>query len=176
MLSFRLVFLFFTFISLAIGLVSASPTPDKQAASALAVLTGCKASSDPILDKINVFVKSKAATTENIAPLLTELNMVIQETTSSLKVLGIVTSEASAVATLAVGILLAINTTLLSLVSLDLGSVISLLGVVLVSLLLAVGAAVPGSLELVVGLIAEAGALGSLISAVLRLLPLGHLG
>ncbi|KAK0216445.1 hypothetical protein EDD85DRAFT_995869 [Armillaria nabsnona] len=172
MFSSRLVLLFFAFITLALGLVSATPTPDKQPASALAVLTSCKASTDPILAQINVLVKSKAATTESIAPLLTELSVVIQGTVTSLEVVGTVAAEASAVATLAVSIVLAINTTLLSLVGLDLESVISLIGVVVGSLLVTLGAVVPGSLGLVLGLITQAGVLGPLISVVLGLLPL----
>ncbi|KAK0437626.1 hypothetical protein EV421DRAFT_1738859 [Armillaria borealis] len=152
MFSSRLLLLCFAFISLALGLVSATPTPDKQSASALAVLTNCKASTDPILAQIDVLVKSKTATTENITPLLTELSVVIQGTVSSLEVVGTVTSEVSAVATVAVSILLAINSTLLSLVGLDLESVISLIGVVVGSLLVTLGAVVPGSLGLVLGL------------------------
>ncbi|KAK0219253.1 hypothetical protein IW262DRAFT_1390204 [Armillaria fumosa] len=172
MFNSRLVFIFFAFISLASGLVSATPTPDKQPASALVVLTNCKASTDPILARIDALVKSKAATPETITPLLTELKVVIQGTTSSLEVVGVVTSDVSAVATLAVSILLAINTTLLSLVSLDVQSVISLIGAVVGSLLATLGAVVPGSLGLVLGLIAQAGVLGPLITVVLGLLEL----
>ncbi|SJL14723.1 uncharacterized protein ARMOST_18190 [Armillaria ostoyae] len=172
MFSSRLVLLCFAFISLALGLVSATPTPDRQLSSALAVLTNCKASTDSILTQINVLVKSKAATTENIAPLLTELSVVIQGTVGSLEIMGTVTSEASAIATEAVSILLAINTTLLSLVGLDLESVISLIGVVVGSLLVTLGAVVPGSLGLVLGLITQAAVLGSFITGVLDLLPL----
>ncbi len=54
MFSSRLVFLFFASITLALGLVSATPTPDKQPASALAVLTNCQASTDPILAQISM--------------------------------------------------------------------------------------------------------------------------
>ncbi|KAK0492935.1 hypothetical protein EDD18DRAFT_1465146 [Armillaria luteobubalina] len=172
MLSSRLVLLFFAFISLACGLVVGIPTPDKQPASALTVLKSCKASADPILAKIDVLVNSNAATTETIVPLLTELKVVIQVTTSSLQVVGVVTSEVSAIATLAVSILLAVNTTLLSLVALDVESVISLLGAVLGSLLVTLGAVVPGSLGLVLGLIARAGVIGPLITVVLGLLKL----
>ncbi|KAK0429994.1 hypothetical protein EV421DRAFT_1744660 [Armillaria borealis] len=149
MFSSRLVLLCFAFISLAFGLVGATPTPDKQLSSALAVLTNCKASTDSILAQIDVLVKSKAATMENITPLLTELSVVIQGTVSTLEVVGTVTPEVSAVATEAVSILLAINTTLLSLAGLDLESVISLIGVVVGSLLVTLGAIVPGSLGLV---------------------------
>ncbi|KAK0184729.1 hypothetical protein F5146DRAFT_1125442 [Armillaria mellea] len=173
MFSSRLVLLFFACITFALGLtVSATPTPDKQPTSALAVLTNCKAQTDPIISEIDVLVKSNAATAANITPLVTELKVVIQETTSALEVLGIVTSEASAVATLAVSILLDINSTLLSLVALDLGSLISLIGVVVGSLVVTLSAVVPGSLGLVLGLIAEAGVLGPLITIVLGLLSL----
>ncbi len=54
MFSSRLVLLFFVFITVALGLVSAIPTPDKQPESALSVLTSCKASTDPILAQIRI--------------------------------------------------------------------------------------------------------------------------
>ncbi|KAK0200642.1 hypothetical protein DFS33DRAFT_172208 [Desarmillaria ectypa] len=179
MLRTRLAVLLFSFFVLLVGAIptpnSVSARGDEEATSAQDVLLTLKASTDDILPQINSLVANGAATRENVTPHLNKLAEAIErasQSASSLQARGVITRKRSItdVALLAVTILTAINTTLLSLIAsgLGLGGLVTVVVGAVGKLLALLEAIAPGLLVLVVKLLV--GVVGPLVGVISGLL------